>query len=218
MMKPLPSNCQNVELYPKNANKTLGYRYVYKVEFSMPSNNGKYLIVICMNPSEANSTHVDSTIELLIINAQRLNYKGLYVLNVLPYYETQSKVLFDNIKNDKYYTPYRRLNVKIVVTTIKYHLNDDILLACGTKVFDDTPSDVLSILRVLCKIRHKTNIYYLESKRNCIKKYPPHPDRRSAKYINKGFIMKKTYQIGTPSNCYELLYYYSRAKKNAKNN
>lgn len=110
------------------------YRFVYKINFTNPNGNKDELIVVCMNPSQADDKISDTTVNMLIEHAYQSDYKGMILLNVFPLYEPNSSNL---PKNKDYYsnnTEYQTMmekNLKFISCVLKKHNTNDVFLAFG---------------------------------------------------------------------------------------
>ena len=120
----------------KRASNLKNYRFVYKINFIKSKGNKDELIVICMNPSEADDKISDPTVNMLIEHAYQSGYKGMILFNVFPLYEPNSSKLpqADDYNNNTEYQTMMEKNQNFISCVLEKYNTNDILLAFGRPV------------------------------------------------------------------------------------
>lgn len=108
-------------------NQETGYRYSLFIPFKKPVNK-KYILIIMRNPSKANKSTSDKTINN-VLGFCHNKYGGVYMANLYPYYETKSRKLKDFVDLESYKEKMEK-NSQALEGLLK-NIND-IIVAWGT--------------------------------------------------------------------------------------
>jgi hypothetical protein len=108
-------------------NQEPGYRYSLFVPFK-ESINDKCVLVIMRNPSEADKSKSDKTINN-VLSFCHDKYSGVYIGNLYPYYETDSKKVKDFIESDLYDEKMKKNH--LALESLSKDI-DDVVIAWGT--------------------------------------------------------------------------------------
>lgn len=133
------------------------YRYSLFIPFKNPINHKKVLVIM-RNPSKANESDSDKTINN-VLNFCHGKYGGVYIANLYPYYETNSTKIKDFIELDEY---EEKMEINCQAIEDLYENTDDIIIAwgtnnTGTKYNNDYENIIKSLLDKLYEA--KKNIY-----------------------------------------------------------
>ncbi|OBR96723.1 MULTISPECIES: DUF1643 domain-containing protein [Clostridium] len=107
--------------------KEQGYRYSLFIPFKEARNN-KYVIVIMKNPSEANKTISDKSINN-VLNFCYNKYDGVYIANLYPYCTSNPNNLKYFIELESYGEKMKK-NLQVLDTLLKK--TDEVIVAWGT--------------------------------------------------------------------------------------
>lgn len=108
-------------------NEETGYRYSLFVPFKNLIKGGNVLVIM-RNPSEADKTKSDKTINN-VLSFFHGKCSGVYIANLYPYYETDSTKLKDFINSGVYDIKMKR-NSKALESL--YKETNDVIVAWGT--------------------------------------------------------------------------------------
>lgn len=144
------------------------YRYVLPLNIKTVSNK-KILIMILMNPSKANKSESDITVNRVIKYAEEEKYSKLIVLNSLPYMETESEKLKKSADISKIGIEN---NLKCIKKIVKENDGAKIILAHGIPIGRQGAESLVRIYDILKK--QECNVYTFG--RNTVKPmaYPKH--------------------------------------------
>lgn len=107
-------------------NQETGYRYSMFIPFKNPIGDGNVLVIM-RNPSEADKTKSDKTINN-VLRFCYSKYSGVYIANLYPYYETDSTKVKDFIESELYDENMER-NSEALKTL--YKKTNDVIIAWG---------------------------------------------------------------------------------------
>ncbi|WP_455795030.1 DUF1643 domain-containing protein [Clostridium butyricum] len=148
-------------------------------------NNGDINIIL-MNPSIANSTISDRTVNNIITYFENSKFSSVTILNLIPIYQTQSENLYDliiKIVNDKSSDLMRKvLDENLDKIKLNINKSSDVVLAWG-----DCPANFNSVLyfntiyKVLSYLDISKNIYCFDFEKSSVltkNGNPYHPSRK----------------------------------------
>ncbi|MFC5733414.1 DUF1643 domain-containing protein [Cytobacillus gottheilii] len=181
MSKDYPSYVKVSKIKPV---KNTYYRVSLEIQNSLQSNNHK-TVVIMMNPSAADANNSDETVNK-VIKALRTISETIYILNLFPFYEPNSKKLGDLVKKK---TNIHIVNQNKVAISQAIKNADKIIFAWG-----DVPKGLSAKLHNE-RVKSVIDIVNLYNKENCLyvfnyiqknklkfiskKKRPLHPSRKN---------------------------------------
>jgi len=126
------------------------YRFTISIPFKNPSGNNTALVIM-KNPSKANKSVSDRTINSLINKCYSENYSSIIVMNIFPYYSTPASGVKKFIKNPAYNKIMQRNLVKL---SKKLNCCTDIIIAwgtetigCGKKLYNDEISKIINLIQ-----------------------------------------------------------------------
>jgi hypothetical protein len=128
MSKPVYEYKDYVDIDNIQIDEETGYRYSLFVPFKKPKKGSGSVLVIMRNPSEADKTKSDKTINN-VLSFCHGRYSGVYIANLYPYYETDSTKLKDFINSGVYDLKMKR-NADALETL--YKKTNDVIIAWGT--------------------------------------------------------------------------------------
>lgn len=181
MFKDYPSFVKVSKIKPV---KNTYYRVSLEIQNSLQSNNHK-TVVIMMNPSAADAYNSDETVNK-VIKALRTISETIYILNLFPFYEPNSKKLWDLVKKK---TNVHIVNQNEVAISQAIKNADKIIFAWGdvpkglsAKLHNDRVKSVIDIVNFYNKENclyvfnyiQKNNLKFISKK-----KRPLHPSRKN---------------------------------------
>lgn len=125
--KPVYKYKDYVDIDNIEINQETGYRYSLFIPLKKTVNK-KHVLVIMRNPSEANKSISDKTINNVLSFCHN-KYGGVYMANLYPYYETKSRKLKDFIDLESYKEKMEK-NSQALEGLLKNI--DDVIVAWGT--------------------------------------------------------------------------------------
>lgn len=181
MSKDYPSFVKVSKIKPV---KNTYYRISLEIQNSLQSNNHK-TVVIMMNPSAADAYNSDETVNK-VIKALRTISETIYILNLFPFYEPNSKKLGDLVKKK---TNVHIVNQNEVAISQAIKNADKIIFAWGdvpkglsAKLHNERVNSVIDIVNLYNKENCLFVFNYIQKKNLKFiskKKRPLHPSRKN---------------------------------------
>lgn len=148
----------------------IGYRYSMFIPFKN-SITDKCALVIMRNPSKANNAESDKTVNNVLRFCNKY-YRGIYIVNLYPCYETDSTKVKDFIESDLYEEKMKK-NFKVIDTLLD--TVTEVIVAWGTastssRYNNDYENNIKIIIDKLNKTNKKVFAMRFASSKN-----PWHP-------------------------------------------
>lgn len=134
---------KDVDIPNIQINQETGYIYSLFIPYkNKNSSKNESVLVIMRNPSEADKTKSDKTINN-VLSFCHGKYSGVYLANLYPYYETDSTKLKDFIDLSEYDQKMKK-NSKVLESL--YKKTNDVIAAWGT---NNTGTNALNTIIIM---------------------------------------------------------------------